>query len=76
MSFRAESAGYQLGGAVVEMVNLMYQNRTAEKFYAGLVACLGLEIERRELNNMVVKITSTNSRVKQGPKRAHAKRTS
>ena len=60
MSFRAESAGYQLGGAVVEMVNLMYQNSTAAKFYSGLVPVLNLEIERRSLNNKVVKITSTN----------------
>lgn len=75
MSFRAESAGYQLGGSIVEMVNLMYQNRTAEKFYSGLVAVLGLEIERRKLDNMVVKITSTNKRIKQGLK-PHAKRTS
>jgi hypothetical protein len=43
------------------MVNLMYQNRTAEKFYSGLVAVIGLEIERRKLDNMVVKITSTNT---------------
>ena len=33
---RAEKAGEQLGDAIVEMVNLMYQNNTKANFYRGL----------------------------------------
>jgi hypothetical protein len=33
---RAEIAGEQLGRAIVEMVNLMYQNNTVKNFWKGL----------------------------------------
>jgi len=37
---RAEKAGEQLGNAIVETVNLMYQNNTKANFYRGLLAAL------------------------------------
>jgi len=37
---RAEKAGEQLGNAIVETVNLMYQNNTKANFYRGLLATL------------------------------------
>jgi len=37
---RAEKAGEQLGEAIIEMVNLMYQNNTKANFYKGLLATL------------------------------------
>ena len=37
---RAEKAGEQLGNAISEMANLMYQNNTKSNFYRGLLAAL------------------------------------
>ena len=37
---RAENAGEQLGNAIIEMVNLMYQNNTKSNFYRGLRTAL------------------------------------
>lgn len=37
---RAEVAGEIQGQAIVEMVNLMYQNNTAKNFWYGLMAVL------------------------------------
>lgn len=62
MALRAESAGHQLAVAIVEMVNLMYQNSTAAKFYSGLVPVLNAEIERRSLNTKVTIITVRSKR--------------
>ncbi len=38
--YRAEKAGEHLGKSIIEMVNLMYQNNTAENFYRGLLTVL------------------------------------
>ena len=46
---RAFKAGAALGQAIIEMVHLMYQNKTATKFYKGLFAVLGGEFERRNI---------------------------
>ena len=43
---RPYKAGLALGKAIIEMVHLMYQTRTATKFYAGLFEALK-EKERR-----------------------------
>lgn len=56
MALRAECAGHQLAEAIVEMVNLMYQNNTAAKFYSGLAPVLNKEIERRSLDIKIKKI--------------------
>ena len=37
---RAEKAGERLGGAIIEMANLMYQNNTKTNFYKGLLCTL------------------------------------
>ena len=37
---RAEKAGQQLGNAIVEMANLMYQNNTKTNFFRGLFSAL------------------------------------
>jgi len=44
---RAELGGRLLGRALVEMINLMYQNDTALHFFKGLVDILWREWERR-----------------------------
>lgn len=47
---RAYQAGKKLATAIIEMVHLMYQNKTALNFYAGLHEAIIPEINRR-LNN-------------------------
>jgi len=37
---RAEKAGEQLGNAIIEMTNLMYQKNTKSNFYRGLLTAL------------------------------------
>ena len=37
---RAEEAGEQLGKAIIEMANLMYQNNTKRNFFKGLNSVL------------------------------------
>lgn len=44
---RAEKAGESLGKSIVEMVNLMYQNNTALRFFDGLMLILKDEYEKR-----------------------------
>ena len=44
---RAEQAGIQMGLAIVEMVNLMYQNATAMRFLKGVVGTIMAEIKLR-----------------------------
>jgi len=44
---RSYSAGEALASAIVEMVHLMYQNKTALNFYNGLLVMLMTENERR-----------------------------
>jgi len=46
---RAYKAGEDIAKAIIEMVHLMYQNNTANHFYAGLKKKLSEEIERRHL---------------------------
>jgi hypothetical protein len=43
---RAEKAGRKAGVALVEMVNLMYQNNTAANFWKGLMPVLNKAIRR------------------------------
>jgi hypothetical protein len=45
---RATNAGIDLGKALIEMVHLMYQNRTAMHFYSGLMYVLEPEMELRK----------------------------
>ena len=45
---RAEQAGRVTGAAIVEMVHLMYQNRTAANFWRGLMKVLNEN--KRKLN--------------------------
>jgi len=49
METRAHRAGRLLGTALVEAVNLMYQNKTIAHFYRGLLLPLTKEVQRREL---------------------------
>ena len=44
---RAYKAGQQMGRAITEMVNLMYQKQTAIKFLNGLLAILHKDISNR-----------------------------
>lgn len=37
---RAEKAGEAMGSAIMEMVNLMYQNNTAKNFWRGFAGAL------------------------------------
>ena len=45
---RAEIAGENTAKAIIEMVNLMYQNKTALNFYKGLDNILYAERTKRE----------------------------
>lgn len=45
---RPYKAGENLANAITEMVHLMYQNETAEKFLKGLTSNLLKEMERRK----------------------------
>ncbi len=45
---RAEIAGENLGKGIVEMANLMYNNRTAANFYRGLFAGLRENYEEQK----------------------------
>ena len=52
---RAYMAGEDLEKAVIEMVNLMYQNRTAGNFYSAFFSVLYEEAERRGLTELWLK---------------------
>ena len=45
---RALRAGVQQAEAIIEMVNLMYQDRTADNFYRGLMERLRVELNERK----------------------------
>ena len=45
---RSYNAGQKMASAILEMVHLMYQNKTALNFYDGLLTMLMVERERRE----------------------------
>ena len=45
---RAFQAGVAMGAALVEMVQLMYQNQTAYRFLIGIEHILLMEIRRRD----------------------------
>ena len=45
---RAHKAGELLAEAIVEMVHLMYQNKTASHFYSGLMRALVVEVGKRD----------------------------
>lgn len=47
MMSRAEKAGRHMARSIIEMVNLMYQDRTALHFYDGLVTLVKEEYEAR-----------------------------
>ena len=49
---RAEKAGRDLGEAIIEMINLMYQDKTAENFLRGLMKTLHY-IEVRRLGGTI-----------------------
>lgn len=42
---RAERAGKQMGFAIAEMANLMYQENTKQNFYRGLKFAIDKEIQ-------------------------------
>jgi len=44
---RARRAGVAAAEAIIEMVNLMYQNKTALNFFKGLLDTLKAEYKRR-----------------------------
>ena len=46
---RGELAGMALGTALVEVINLMYQNKTIGHFYMGLMRVLVKELSRRDI---------------------------
>ncbi len=45
---RASSAGEHFGNSIIEMVNLMYQNKTAINFLKKLVLTITNELIKRE----------------------------
>jgi hypothetical protein len=45
MGTRAMSAGMTLAEAIIEMVNLMYNDNTAQRFYQGLLTSLQTELD-------------------------------
>jgi hypothetical protein len=45
---RGKKAGLQMAEAIIEMVNLMYQNNTAIRFLCSLQYKIGIEIKKRE----------------------------
>lgn len=47
ISTRPYKAGEAMAEAIIEMVNLMYQNRTAEKFLIGLNSSIAEELNIR-----------------------------
>ena len=44
---RPYKAGVSLARSVIEMVDLMYQNKTAQKFLRGLISTLSKEQQER-----------------------------
>lgn len=44
---RPGKAGKDMGKAIIEMVNLMYQNQTAKQFLKSLIKVLELELKKR-----------------------------
>jgi hypothetical protein len=50
MNTRADKAGKELANAIIEMVHLMYQNKTANNFYKGLMINLQKETDRRNIS--------------------------
>ena len=44
---RPNRAGWHMADSIIEMVNLMYQKRTAINFLTGLIKCLQIELDRR-----------------------------
>ena len=44
---RPGKGGENMGKAIVEMVNLMYQNQTAKTFLKSLIKVLELELKKR-----------------------------
>jgi len=47
---RAGKAGWQMGLAIIEMVNLFYQNKSALHYYKALTVALNDEYHRRKLD--------------------------
>ena len=45
---RSYNAGQKMANAIIEMVHLMYQNKTALNFYSGLLTMLEAEFTRRK----------------------------
>ena len=45
---RPHTAGRNMAKAIIEMVHLMYQNKTAISFYEGLYEEITKEIKRRQ----------------------------
>jgi len=48
---RAYKAGKAFGEALVEQINLMYQNNTIANYYRGLDEILQIEMERRRVTD-------------------------
>ena len=46
-AIRSYNAGQKMASAIIEMVHLMYQNKTALNFYSGLLTMLKAEEKRR-----------------------------
>lgn len=47
---RGYQAGYNAAKAIVEMVNLMYQNNTAKRFYIGFIGIINRELKNRKID--------------------------
>lgn len=53
MGTRAMKAGMTLADAITEMVNLMYNDNTAQRFYQGLLTSLQTELDANRNITMV-----------------------
>lgn len=55
MKTRAGKAGIDMAKAVIEMVNLMYQNKTAAHFYKNFIKVISKEMRRRNIPDTSMK---------------------
>lgn len=50
---RGELGGMLLGAALVEVINLMYQNNTVRHFYEGMMPVLIKDLHRRKISGII-----------------------
>lgn len=64
MDIRSGQAGHQTAKAIIETINLMYQNKTALSYLKELILTLQVEKERREKMATVLKRMNSSKELK------------